>query len=151
FHFNVTTAFALTKAAVPWLVKQGGSVVNISSAMGHLADRGYLAYGTAKAALAHFTRLAAHDLAPRIRVNALAVGSVRTSALDLVAANDEIREELERRTPLRRLGVVEDVAAAVLWLASDAGSFVTGQVIPIDGGLEAPNLSLNLPDLEPEG
>lgn len=151
FHFNVTTAFALTKAAVPHLLKQGGSVVNISSAMGHLADRGYLAYGTAKAALAHFTRLAAHDLAPSIRVNALAVGSVRTSALDLVAANDDIREELETKTPLRRLGAVEDIAAAVLWLASDAGSFMTGQVIPIDGGLEAPNLSLNLPDIEPEG
>jgi len=150
FHFNVSTAFALTKAAVPHLVKHGGSVVNISSAMGRFADRGYVAYGTAKAGLAHFTRLAARDLAPRIRVNALAVGSVRTSALDIVAANDDIREELETKTPLKRLGQVEDIAAAVLWLASDAGSFMTGKVIEIDGGLQEPNLSFNLPDIEPE-
>ena len=149
FHFNVTTAFALTKAATPHLVKQGGSVVNISSAMGRFADRGYLAYGTAKAGLAHFTRLAARDLAPKVRVNALAVGSVRTSALDIVASNDDIRTELEEKTPLKRLGEVEDIAAAVLWLASDAGSFMTGKVIEIDGGLQEPNLDLNLPDIEP--
>ncbi len=89
FHFNVLTAHALTHAAVPHMTE--GAVVNISSVMGRITGRGFLAYGTAKAALAHYTRLAARDLAPRIRVNAIAVGSVATSALDLVLTNDPHR------------------------------------------------------------
>ncbi len=63
----------------------GGSIINITSTMGRLAGRGFAAYGTAKAALAHYTRLAALDLCPRIRVNAIAPGSILTSALDIVA------------------------------------------------------------------
>ena len=70
----------------------GGSIVNISSVMGRTAGRGYLAYGTVKAALAHYTRLAAKDLAPRIRVNAIGVGSTATSALDVVMQSDELRD-----------------------------------------------------------
>jgi 7-alpha-hydroxysteroid dehydrogenase len=148
FHFNVTTAFALTKAATPHLLDGGhGAVVNISSAMGRLRDRGFVAYGTAKAALAHMTRLAAADLAPRVRVNAIAVGSVATSALEIVLTNDALRTEMIDGTPLRRLGEPDDIALAALYLASDAASFVTGKVFEIDGGLEAPNLALNLPDL----
>jgi 7-alpha-hydroxysteroid dehydrogenase len=148
FHFNVTTAFVLTKAAVPAMLERGdGAVVNISSAMGRMADRGMLAYGTAKAALAHLTRLAATDLSPRIRVNAIAVGSVATSALEVVTSDDTMRETMEHATPVKRLGEVEDIAAACLWLASPAGSFVTGKVIEVDGGLQAPNLPLGLPDL----
>ncbi len=76
-------------------------MVNISSAMGRLAGRGYVAYGTAKGALAHYTRLAAADLSPRIRVNAIAVGSVATSALDIVMQTDELRQALEAGTPLK--------------------------------------------------
>ena len=148
FHFNVTTAFALTKAAVPAMLERGGgAVVNISSAMGRMADRGMVAYGTAKAAMAHMTRLAAADLAPRIRVNAIAVGSVATSALEIVLTDDQLRGQMEGMTPLKRLGEVEDIAAACLWLASPAGSFVTGKVVEVDGGLQAPNLPLGLPDL----
>ncbi|SNS27881.1 SDR family oxidoreductase [Actinomadura mexicana] len=148
FRFNVGTAHALTRAAVPHLLEAGGgSVVNISSAMGRIAGRGYLAYGSAKAALAHYTRLAAFDLAPRVRVNAVAVGSVATSALDVVMTSDELRTEMERRTPLRRVGEPEDVAAAVLYLASPASAYVTGSVLRVDGGIEAPNLDLGLEDL----
>jgi 7-alpha-hydroxysteroid dehydrogenase len=148
FHFNVTTAFVLTKAAVPAMLERGeGAVVNISSAMGRMADRGMLAYGTAKAGLAHLTRLAAADLAPRIRVNAIAVGSVATSALEIVMGDDDMRAAMEEATPVKRLGEVEDIAAACLWLASPAGSFVTGKVIEVDGGLQAPNLPMGLPDL----
>ncbi len=148
FHFNVTTAFALSKAAVPaMLAGGGGSIVNISSAMGRLSDRGFVAYGTAKAALIHMTRLAAADLAPRVRVNAIAVGSVATSALEIVLTDDNLRTEMETKTPLRRLGEPEDIAAAVLYLSSPAGAFVTGKVLEVDGGIEAPNLGLNLPDV----
>jgi 7-alpha-hydroxysteroid dehydrogenase len=149
FQFNVGTAHRLTQAAVPnVLAGQGqGVVINISSVMGRVAGRGYLAYGTAKAALAHYTRLAAADLAPRIRVNAIAVGSVATSALDIVLTNDELRERMERATPLGRIGDPEDIAAAVLFLASPAGGYITGKIIEVDGGLSQPNLDLGLPDL----
>jgi 7-alpha-hydroxysteroid dehydrogenase len=148
FHFNVTTAVALTRAATPAMLEGGGgSVVNISSVLGRVAGRGYLAYGTAKAALSHATRLLAADLAPRIRVNALSVGSVATSALDIVVEDDDLRAQVEGRTPLRRLGEPEEVAAAVLFLASPAGGYVTGQVLAVDGGIESPNLDLGLPDL----
>jgi 7-alpha-hydroxysteroid dehydrogenase len=148
FHFNVTTAFALSKAAIPhMLAGDGGSIVNISSAMGRLRDRGFAAYGTAKAALSHLTRLMAIDCAPRVRVNAIAVGSVATSALEVVLTNDAIRNEMVDKTPMQRLGEVDDIAIGALYLASDASSFVTGKVLEIDGGLEAANLALNLPDL----
>jgi 7-alpha-hydroxysteroid dehydrogenase len=148
FHFNVTTAFALSKAALPhMLAGDGGSIVNISSAMGRLTDRGFVAYGTAKGALSHMTRLMAMDVSPRVRVNAIAVGSTATSALEVVLTEDVIRNEMIDNTPLKRLGEVDDIALGVLYLASDAGSFMTGKVLEIDGGIEYPNLSLNLPDL----
>lgn len=152
FAFNVTVAHSLTHAAVPHLLASpgpGGAVVNISSAMGRLAGRGYLAYGTAKAALAHYTRLAAADLAPRIRVNAIAVGSAATSALDIVLTDDTLRAQMERSVQLGRIGDPEDIAAAVLFLASPAAGYVTGKVIEVDGGMDRPNLDLGLPDLGP--
>jgi 7-alpha-hydroxysteroid dehydrogenase len=112
-----------------------------------MAGRGYLAYGTAKGALAHYTRLAAADLSPQIRVNAIAVGSVATSALDVVMQTDELREALEANTPLKRIGDPADIAAAVVYLASEAGSYVTGKILEVDGGIESPNLDMGLPDL----
>lgn len=150
FAFNVETAHALTEAAVPHLLAspdRAGAVVNISSVIGRVSGRGYLAYGTAKAALAQYTRLAAADLAPRIRVNAIAVGSVATSALDIVLTNDELRTQMERSTTLGRIGDPEDIAAAVLFLVSSAGSYITGKIIEVDGGLDRPNLDLGIPDL----
>jgi 7-alpha-hydroxysteroid dehydrogenase len=148
FHFNVTTAFVLSKAATPHLLASGeGSIVNISSAIGRLRDRGFVAYGTAKAALSHMTRLTAADLAPKVRVNAIAVGSIATSALEIVLDNPEIHDEMVRRTPLKRLGRPEDIALCALYLASPAGSFVTGKLFEVDGGLEEANLEMGLPDL----
>jgi 7-alpha-hydroxysteroid dehydrogenase len=162
FHFNVSTAHALSRAAVPLMLKAkprgsaatdrkgesgGGSIVNISSVVGRVSGRGYLAYGTAKAALTHYTRLAAQDLSPTIRVNAIAVGSVMTSALEYVASDEATMSEMRDKTPLARVGEVDDIAAAVLYLASPAGSFLTGKVLEVDGGLQFPNLDLRLPDL----
>lgn len=151
FHFNVSTAHALTRAAVPLMLKDGDggekSVVSISSMLGRTAGRGYLAYATAKSALAHWTRSAATDLAPRIRVNGIFVGSVMTSALELVADQPEMKEQLETKTPLGRIGEAEDVAAGVLYLASRAGQYVTGKMLEVDGGIQAPNLELGLSDL----
>jgi 7-alpha-hydroxysteroid dehydrogenase len=148
FHFNVSTAHALTTAAVPVMLENGGgSVVNIASVVGKVAGRGYLAYGTAKGALIHYTELAAEDLAPRVRMNAIAVGSVATSALDIVMSNDEMRTGIENATPLRRLGQTDDIAAAVVYLASPAGSYLTGAVLDVHGGLQQPNMKLPIPDL----
>ncbi len=151
FHFNVNTAHALTRAAVPHLLAgEGGSIVNISSVIGRVAGRGYLAYGTAKAALTHYTRLAATDLSPRVRVNAVAVGSVLTSALEYVASDEAIMGQMESSTPLGRVGRPEEIAAAVLYLSSPAGAYLTGKILEVDGGLQVPNLDLGLPDLTPE-
>ncbi len=149
FTFNVLTAHALTVAAVPLMLEHsgGGSVINISSTMGRLAGRGFAAYGTAKAALSHYTRLAALDLCPRIRVNAIAPGSILTSALDVVASNDELRKPMEKVTPMRRLGDPADIAAAAVYLASPAASFLTGKTLEVDGGLTFPNLDIPVPDL----
>ncbi|MEV5747369.1 SDR family oxidoreductase [Actinoallomurus sp. NPDC052308] len=145
FHFNVGIAHALTRAAVPHMTE--GAVVNISSVMGRVTGRGFLAYGTVKAALAHYTRMAARDLAPRIRVNGIAAGAVATSALEIVTGNDELRTTVENNTPLGRIGDPKDIAAAVLYLASPAGAFVTGRVLEVDGGTDQPTLDLGLPDL----
>ncbi len=148
FSFNVLTAHALTKAAVPtMLAGVGGSVVNISSAMGRLAGRGYAAYGTAKGALSHWTELAAADLSPRIRVNAIEVGSIATSALDTVLDDEAMTAEMAGGTLVGRIGDPTDIAATVVWLCSPAAGYVTGKLIAVDGGLQRPNLDLHMPDL----
>jgi 7-alpha-hydroxysteroid dehydrogenase len=150
FSFNVATAHALTRAAVPFMLKSPDgqqSVVTISSMMGRTADRGFVAYGTAKGALAHWTKMAAQDLSPRIRVNGIYVGSIMTSALEFVAGQPEMMNQLETKTPLGRVGEPEDIAAGVLYLASKAGQYLTGKLIEIDGGIQQPTLDLGFPDL----
>ncbi|WP_193606713.1 SDR family oxidoreductase [Nocardioides lijunqiniae] len=151
FSFNVTTAHALSRAAVPLMLQSAPeaqkSIVTISSMMGRTADRGFLAYGTAKAALAHWTKMAAQDLAPRIRVNGIYVGSIMTSALEYVAGQPEMMDQLESKTPLGRVGEPEDIAAAVLYLSSRAGQYVTGKLLEVDGGIQQPTLDLGFPDV----
>ena len=148
FHFNVTTAFELTKLAIPHMLEVGGgTVVNISSFMGRRADRGFVAYGTAKAALAHMTRLMAFDCAPKVRVNAIAVGSIATSALEGVLTMPVLRDEMVAKTPLGFIGEPEDIGLCALYLASNAGRYVTGKVVECDGGTEGSTLDLHLPDL----
>jgi 7-alpha-hydroxysteroid dehydrogenase len=148
FHFNVTTAFELTKLAIPHMLEAGGgSVVNISSFMGRMADRGFVSYGTAKGALAHMTRLLAFDCAPKIRVNAIAVGSIATSSLEGVLTVPALRDEMVSKTPLGFIGVPEDIGLCALYLASDAGRYVTGKIIECDGGTQGSTLDLRIPDL----
>ncbi|KAA0024678.1 SDR family oxidoreductase [Antrihabitans cavernicola] len=149
FTFNVSNAHALVTAAVPKILETSGSgsIINITSMMGRQPGRAFAAYGTAKAALTHYTRLASMDLCPKIRVNGIAPGSIVTSALEIVASNESIRTPMEKVTPMRTLGEPNDVAAAALYLASPAGKFMTGKVIEVDGGLIAPNLDIPIPDL----
>ena len=157
FSFNVSTAHVLTRAAVPLLLKTldgedaataaQKSVVTVSSTMGRSADRGFVAYGTAKAALAHWTRMAAQDLSPRIRVNGIYVGSIMTSALEMVAGDPNLMGQLEGKTPLGRVGEPADIAAGVLYLSSRAGQYLTGKLLEIDGGIQQPTLDLGFPDV----
>jgi len=147
FHFNVGSAFLLTRLCVPHMAKVGGgAVVNISSAMSHLVDVGFVAYATAKAALSHMTRLLAYEWAPTIRVNALAVGATETDALGpFLEAAEGLREKMVALTPIGRLGRPEDIALAALYLASPAASWVTGKVFEIDGGTIASNWPFKMP------
>ena len=148
FHFNVATAHALNLASVPVMLEHGGgSIINITSVMGRIAGRGFAAYGSTKAALAHYTRLVATDLAPRIRVNAIAAGSTATSALEIVMTSPELKQMVEDMTPLHMIADVDDIAAGVLYLASPAGRFLTGKILEIDGGTDVPSFDFQLPDL----
>jgi 7-alpha-hydroxysteroid dehydrogenase len=147
FHFNVTSAFLLSRLVIPrMLERDGGNVLNVSSGLSWLVEKGFVAYGTAKAALSHMTRLLAYELAPRVRVNAIAVGAVATEALrPFLEALPEARAKLEAATPLGRIGTPEDIAAAALYLCSPAGAWVTGKVFEVDGGTVASNWPLDLP------
>jgi 7-alpha-hydroxysteroid dehydrogenase len=149
FHFNVAAPFELTKRATPYLLDSGrGSVVSITSRMDRLAARGMLTYGTVKAAFTQLTRLLAVELAPGVRVNGIAPGVVATDALN-AALTDELREQIVAATPLHRLATIADVASTARWLASPAASYITGKIIEIDGGAEAPVFPNTTPDLRP--
>ena len=147
FRFNVTSAFLLSRLTVPHMRKgEGGAIVNISSAMSRLVDSGFVAYGTAKAALNHMTRLLARELAPDVRVNGTAVGSVETDALAPFLAMGDLRDKLEAQIPLGGIGGVEDVAVAALYLASPASRWVTGKILEVDGGIESSHFPMPLED-----
>ena len=136
FHFNVGSAYLLTSLLAPGMEAAGrGAVVNISSQAGVIAQKGFAAYGTAKAALIQMTRNLAHDFAPAIRINAVAPGAVKTDAL-LKYLNADTEKLMADRTPLARLAEADDVAAAVLYLAAPASGFMTGRTLVLDGGAE---------------
>lgn len=150
FHFdwNTTSAFLLSQAAAPHMLKAGsGAIVNISSGAGHFGIRGMMAYCVAKAALENLTRALAQELAPKIRVNALALGAIMTPALQATYdMQPDYQEKLRALTPLHREGTAEDIGLAALYLLSD-GCYASGAIIHIDGGLQDNNLPFKLPDL----
>ena len=142
-RFNVTSVFLLVKLVVPVMVEHGdGAIVNISSRAASMVQTGFTAYGSAKAGLSFLTRLAAPELAPKIRINAIEVGGVETSGLAMVMTDDSVRQQLEGNTPMKRVGQVEDIAACVVYLASPAASWVTGKIFEIDGGVEHPAFTI---------
>jgi 7-alpha-hydroxysteroid dehydrogenase len=146
FNFNVTTAFHMSRALAPSMAERGhGAIVNITSFLSHGVENGFVAYGTAKAAMSHMTRLLAHEWAPHVRVNAIAVGATETDALAMVTADQALAKQMADLTPLRRLGTVEDIGAAALYLLSQAGSWVTGQVLHVDGGTVDSNWPFTMP------
>ena len=133
---NVTAAFRMTQAVAKRLVAAGrpGAVVNVASILGLGVAGGVPAYAASKAALIQLTRQQALDFAAHgIRVNALAPGYVKTD-LNRAFLESEVGEALVRRIPMQRLGRFADLDAPLLLLASDAGSYITGAVLPVDGG-----------------
>jgi 7-alpha-hydroxysteroid dehydrogenase len=152
-RFNVTSPFLLTKLAAQAMVDTagGGAVVNISSRSSDMVQTAFVAYGAGKAALNMVTRNIAAELAPLVRVNAISVGGVATKGLEMVLTDDDLRRQFEDGTPMHRAGTPEDIACAALYLASDASSWVTGKVFQVDGGVEAPAISVPVPPLVPEG
>jgi 7-alpha-hydroxysteroid dehydrogenase len=134
---NLTSVWRLTKAAVPHM-KDGGVILNMSSIKAYQPNGGSAAYAVAKAGLNVLTTVLAKDLAPRFRVNGIAPGPVPTDKFKQVRGVTEAdfpRVAREWGVPLERLGTPDDIAAAALFLASAAGSWITGQTLLIAGGM----------------
>lgn len=142
FRFNVTTAFEMSRICAPIMADAGGgNILNISSIAGHKPTPCFAAYGTAKGALSLITQELAQEFAPKVRVNAIAVGSTKTDALNTVLT-PEVEQTMVDLTPMARLGEVEDIALGALYLCSDAASYVTGEILGVNGGLERLNMQM---------
>jgi NAD(P)-dependent dehydrogenase (short-subunit alcohol dehydrogenase family) len=140
---NLTGPFLCTQAAAPLMRDNGGgSIVNITSISGHRASTLRTAYGTSKAALAHLTKQQAAELgALGIRVNAVAPGPVDT-AMAKAVHTPAIRAEYHDTIPLNRYGLEDELAEAIFFLCSERASYITGQVLSVDGGFEATGIGL---------
>jgi 3-oxoacyl-[acyl-carrier protein] reductase len=131
---NLKSVFNCTKAVVKHMLRTGGSIVNISSVVGVMGNAGQANYSASKAGMIGFTKSVAKEYAERnIRVNAVAPGFISTKMTD--ALEEKAREEVFRMIPLRRLGESKDVAYAVYFLLSKYGTYITGEVINVNGGL----------------
>jgi NAD(P)-dependent dehydrogenase (short-subunit alcohol dehydrogenase family) len=140
---NLTGPFLCSKAAVLLMREHGGGViVNITSISGLRASTLRSAYGTSKAGLAHLTRQLAVELASLgIRVNGVAPGPVDT-AMAKAVHSPEIRADYHDAIPLNRYGLEEELAEAVFFLCSDRASYITGQILAVDGGFDAAGIGL---------
>jgi NAD(P)-dependent dehydrogenase (short-subunit alcohol dehydrogenase family) len=135
FAVNVRGPFLLARALGPHMLERGGSIVNVTSVAGSsTTTRGSISYATSKAALSHMTRILAARWAPKVRVNAVAPGYMRTDFTAAWLEDPENERFVVEATPLGRVGEVADVAAAVAFLASPAASHITGHELPVDGG-----------------
>ncbi|MDL5156115.1 SDR family NAD(P)-dependent oxidoreductase [Actinomycetospora termitidis] len=136
---DLKSVFLLTKAVVPLMQDQGGSIINVSSVGGLVAFANMAAYGAAKGGLAMFSKVAAVDLAPwKIRVNAICPGVIDTQMprnfISDLPDRDEIWRGFEQGHLTGRLGRADEIVGLAVYLASDESTFMTGAVIPIDGG-----------------
>jgi len=132
---NLKSMYVCTKAAIRGMIKlKKGSIINISSVVGLVGQPGQANYAAAKAGALGFTRTMARELGSRqIRVNAIAPGFILTNMTE--SLGDEFRAEYAQQIPLQRMGLPEDVAKAVAFLASDEADYITGQVLNVDGGM----------------
>ncbi|GMO28010.1 SDR family oxidoreductase [Bradyrhizobium ottawaense] len=140
---NLTGPFLCTKAAVPLMREgHGGAIVNITSISAVRASTLRSAYGTSKAGLAHLTKQLAVELASlNIRVNAVAPGPVDTAMAKQVHTK-EIRADYHDAIPLNRYGLEEELAEAIYFLCSERSSYITGQILAVDGGFDAAGIGL---------
>jgi len=139
---NLTGPFLCTKAAVPLMREGGGAIVNITSISAVRASTLRSAYGTSKAGLAHLTKQLAVELASDgIRVNAVAPGPVET-AMAKAVHTPEIRADYHDAIPLNRYGLEEELAEAIFFLSCERSSYITGQVLAVDGGFDAAGIGL---------
>ena len=132
---NLKSAFNFVHACVPIMMRQrGGSIINMASVVGVHGNAGQSNYAASKAGLIALAKSIAQEMGPKgIRANAIAPGFIETAMT--AALPDDVREEWKKKIPLRRGGQVEDIANTALYLASDLSSYVTGQVIQVDGGM----------------
>ncbi len=133
---NLKGTFNCSKVAAKYMMRQkkGGKIVNISSVIGLIGNIGQANYAASKAGIIGLTKSMAKELALRnINVNAIAPGFIETDMTKKLP--EKVRQELQQQIPLKRLGIVEDVAKAVYFLVSDASNYITGQVINVDGGM----------------
>lgn len=132
---NLGGTFNVTKNVVPHMMKaRSGKIINISSVVGVSGNAGQTNYAASKAGIIGFTKSLAKEIGSRnIQVNAVAPGFIETQMTEVL--NDTIKEEMSKSIPLKRMGNVKDVANVVKFLASDDSSYITGQVINIDGGM----------------
>lgn len=134
FQVNLFSAWRLCQLAVPHMKKsQYGSIINITSMGSINKSPNMSAYASSKAAMNHMTANLAMDFGPEVRINAIGPGAIETRALASVLT-PEIKEKMLATTPIKRLGTVEDIAGAVLFLAAPASSWISGQVLFINGG-----------------
>ncbi len=140
---NLTGPFLTVQAAAPLMAGNGGgAIVNVTSISGLRASTLRVAYGTSKAALAHLTKQQAVELAGLgIRVNAVAPGPVDT-AMAKAVHSPEIRADYHDAIPLDRYGLESELAEAIFFLCSEAASYITGQILAVDGGFEAAGIGL---------
>ncbi|XP_078082838.1 3-oxoacyl-[acyl-carrier-protein] reductase FabG isoform X2 [Mustelus asterias] len=141
-NVNVRSVYHLTHLAVPHLIQTKSSIVNVSSVSGQRSFPGITTYCMSKAALDHFTRCLALDLAPKkVRVNAVSPGVIVTDIHKRAGLSEEdyakFLDNCKRTHALGRAGEVNEVAQAIAFLASDAASFITGVTLPVDGGRHA--------------
>ncbi len=150
-HFNAVAPFLLSRLAAQAMVDTdgSGSIVNISSRSSDMVMSCMVAYGAGKAALNMVTQNMAAELAPLVRVNAIGVGGVATQSMDFVMSDDTLRTQFESNTPMARIGTPRDIAAAAVYLASPASSWVTGVLLRVDGGTTRPAFDLPAPPLQP--
>ena len=136
FVVNLRGPLVATAAAVrAWMGEHGGSVINVSSIAGSSPDPMLGVYSASKAALINATKTLARELGPqRVRVNAIAPGLIRTDFARVLVETPEIHDRFVAGTALGRVGEPEEMAGAVVWLASDAAAYVTGTVVTLDGG-----------------
>src|SRR5262249_25817196 len=132
---NLRAPFLLARAAAPLMASPGGRIVNVSSTFARAAVPERAPYAASKAGLEHLTRVLALEWAPRgITVNAIAPGATPTETRQAVLGSEEAVRARTAEIPLGRLGAPEDLVGALLLLAGDAGGFITGQTIVVDGG-----------------